>query len=440
MLWAIKRVDLSAHLPHIQIFFPTSTMALIAALAAVSVMGNVARALPQSGVCQGAYRSPKGDLVALTPAFAATAAAGERYTLLDGEQGNLTDASAPLTCQHGVLRDRSDAVWAKVELVATPVTFAARDGVRLNGLLLEPLHPREKPPLVVFVHGSEKTSPIGGYFQVLAAAQGISVLAYDKRGTGASGGVYTQDFGLLADDAAAALDAARRLAAGRYSRAGFFGGSQGGWVAPAAALKAHAEFIEVGFGVVGTALEQDQWQVDVQLEERGFAITPEIHEVTNATAEVAGSDFKAHFDSLKRVRAKYGSEPWFSLIDGQYSGELLKGEIDQAREESPQVPWHYSGEDALRKLRIPQLWVMAQDDSIAPSAVSITRLEQLKSAGADIRVVVFPHTDHGIRLYTVDAQGQHHRTRMAEGYLRLLADWAKRQWRPPYDDSSIRQR
>jgi pimeloyl-ACP methyl ester carboxylesterase len=350
--------------------------------------------------------------------------------LLDGP-------SAPVVCRDGAIVDRSGAAWGQVELRATPSDFTAKDGTKLHGVLVEPVDPPQKPALVVLVHGSEKTSPIGRYYQLLSAAQGVSEFAYDKRGTGGSGGVYTQDFSLLADDAAAAVEEARKLAAGRFSRIGLMGGSQGGWVAPAAALKSHADFVEVAFGMVATPIEQDQWQVDLQLKERGFpdSILPEVHEVTGATAGVARSNFTAHFDELDRMKAKYGERPWFAKIDGQYSGELLQGKTDQARSESPQVPWDYDSEAVLRQLQIPQLWVMAEDDSTAPSARSIERLEALKRVGAPIEIVVFPHTDHGIRLYTVDAEGQHQTTRMADGYLRLLADWTKGELRPPYGDS-----
>src|SRR3546814_11398744 len=82
------------------------------------------------------------------------------------------------------------------------------------------------------VHGSERSSPIGGIYGYAMAAQGISVFVYDKRGTGGSEGEYTQNFELLAADAAKALDTARGMTAGRPGRAGFFGGRQGGWVAP----------------------------------------------------------------------------------------------------------------------------------------------------------------------------------------------------------------
>src|SRR3546814_10019589 len=58
-------------------------------------------------------------------------------------------------------------------------------------------------------HGSERSSPIGGIYGYAMAAQGISVFVYDKRGTGGSDGEYTQNFELLAADAAKALDTAR---------------------------------------------------------------------------------------------------------------------------------------------------------------------------------------------------------------------------------------
>ena len=56
-----------------------------------------------------------------------------------------------------------------------------------------------KIPVVVLVHGSEHDSTLDRYaLQRLFPAQGIGALVYDKRGTGVSGGTYTQDFEVLA--------------------------------------------------------------------------------------------------------------------------------------------------------------------------------------------------------------------------------------------------
>jgi uncharacterized protein len=278
------------------------------------------------------------------------------------------------------------------------------------------------------VHGSEKTSDIGIYYEAMLTAQGVSTFFYDKRGTGKSTGTYTQDFILLAKDAANAAAAARKLAAGRFSRIGFFGGSQGGWVAPLAAADSKVDFLEVGFGVVGTALEQDQWQVDYQLAEDGFGpgILPDVHRVTGVTASVVGSDF-ANVGELSAIANEYSGTSWYSKIDGQYSGDLLKGNVASVRSdsESLRIPWHYTGFDVLRRLQIPQLWVFAKDDSVAPSAKSIERLRSFTGNAAHRSIVVFPNTDHGITTFHVDSSGARKSDGLADGYLRLLADFAK---------------
>jgi uncharacterized protein len=377
----------------------------------------------------GAYRSPSGELAAVVRVPPAL-----HYTLLRGPRGDFAAEDSPLECEKGEIRSRNGEAWSRLEFKSTEIDFHSH-GTRLHGVLLQPQALSTKAPLVVLVHGSERTSPNGSSYQQLFTAQGVATFAYDKRGTARSQGVYTQDFMLLADDAAAAVQAARRACRGCFSRVGLHGGSQGGWIAPRAALESKADFVEVSFGVFGTPLEQDQWQVDYQLRELGFAPDVAVHAVTDATAKVAASDFTEGFEALDDIRRRYGSEPWFPKLDGQYTGELTRGEIDRARVESPAVPWRYDSIAVVRKLKIPQLWVFAQEDATAPSAPSISRLEALRAQGMDATIVVFPHTDHGISTFVTEAPGQRHRTGLADGYLRLIADWSKGIFRPPYGDA-----
>jgi hypothetical protein len=49
-----------------------------------------------------------------------------------------------------------------------------------------------------------------------------------RRGTGASGGVFSQDFDLLAANVFAAMREARRMPGARVGRVGYQSGSQGG--------------------------------------------------------------------------------------------------------------------------------------------------------------------------------------------------------------------
>jgi uncharacterized protein len=399
----------------------------ISALCVLALLGAapLENKATDGGCSLGAYRSPAGDLVAITrPLDGRT---DFRYTLLNGRRGNTDSPESPIRCQGGTFVGSNAEAFTRVAFRATPTTFAS-EGVTLYGLLLEP-ESVVNPPLVIFVHGSERASDIGIYYEAMLTGQGVATFFYDKRGTGKSTGTYTQDFLLLAKDAANAAKAARKLAAGRYSRFGFFGGSQGGWVAPLAALDSHADFLEVAFGVVGTALEQDQWQVDYQLAQAGFGpgILPDVHHVTDVTASVVGSDF-LNVTDLTAVSQQYSGQPWFAQIDGQYSGDLLKGKIASVKSDSEtlRIPWHYTGLETLRALQIPQLWVFAKDDSVAPSANSIQRLEALPDNGTPRSIVVFPNTDHGIITFHTGTDGKRQSDgNLADGYLRLLADFAK---------------
>ena len=214
-------------------------------------------------VCEtGLYGLWWRDCVAINNPLPSAPANAARYTFLDGRRRRVDAPDSPVRCDQGKVfvkdADGSSRVWEKIPLTVTPAQFTSYQ-TQLSGFLIEPQNASgAKPALVVMVHGSEKTSIRASYYPYLFAAQGLTVFAYDKRGTGDSQGDYTQNFELLADDAVAAMQEAKRLAAGRYARAGFFGGSQGGWTAPLAAKKGQADFVAVGFGPVLTPPEEDQ--------------------------------------------------------------------------------------------------------------------------------------------------------------------------------------
>jgi hypothetical protein len=136
--------------------------------AALALAALAATASPGTQSCElGAWRSADGDIVAVTPPLPDTTAL--RYTTLGGRRGSLGDPDAPVACEGGAIQGPGGA-WAHLRFRATPAKFRSGDLV-LNGLLLEPPPSGHgKPPLVVLVHGSEKTSPIGLYYQELFTA------------------------------------------------------------------------------------------------------------------------------------------------------------------------------------------------------------------------------------------------------------------------------
>ena len=128
-------------------------------------------------------------------------------------------------------------VGHRIAFDSTDTTFFS-NGVKLVGRLVMP-EGKGKVPVVILVHGSEHDSARDfNSLQRMFPAQGIGAFVYDKRGTGASGGVYTQDFETLANDAVLAMKQAQGLGGARVGRIGYQGGSEGGWVAPLAANKA----------------------------------------------------------------------------------------------------------------------------------------------------------------------------------------------------------
>jgi hypothetical protein len=294
--------------------------------------------------------------------------------------------------------------------------------------------------LVVFVHGSERTSPRTSYYPYIFASQGISVFAYDKRGTGESEGEYTQNFELLADDAAAALKEARSLAAGRFTRSGFFGGSQGGWIAPLAATHIPADFVAVGFGLISSPKEEDRDQVVGEMRELGYgeADIAEARELADAASRIAESHFTSGFDHFQQLKKRYSARPWYGRINGEYSGAMMRETDEDLRRvgqplfDNVELIWNYDAQATMARLKAPLLWVIAEKDREAPPELTLERLTSLRKRGADITVYSFPDTDHGIYEFVQAADGSRTVTRISDGYFRLVTDWIKGKTNGPY--------
>jgi pimeloyl-ACP methyl ester carboxylesterase len=401
-------------------------------LLGLTLISLVAAPAVGRGCETGLYRSPDGkESVAVTDLPDGSL----RYTLDDGIRGIVGQPGALLSCIGEEIRTTaakgSAAQWQRVPLKMRQTQFQSH-GTTLSGVLIDPPAPRPHP-LVVFVHGSERYSPLKLYYPYLFASYGISVFAYDKRGTGQSEGEYTQNFELLADDASAALREARRLDQGRFTKAGFFGGSQGGWVAPLAATRSPADFVAVGFGLISSPIEEDRDQVADDLREKGFGQgdIAEALELASAASAIAASHFTRGFEQFDALKRKYSSRRWYPYIKGEYTGAMLKeSDADLRRVGQPlfdnvELIWNYDAPAVIRKLKVPLLWIFAERDREAPPAITLKRLSELKRRGADVVIYSFPHTDHGIYEFQQAADGSRTVTRIASGYFPLLTDWIK---------------
>lgn len=358
------------------------------------------------------------------------------------DEANLT-IQAPDCDVIVIVSDEGEQRGSRLHFEQVDSVFAG-DNEQLSGRLVLPKN-AITVPVVVMVHGSEATSAVQfNAWQRLLPAMGVGVFVYDKRGTGSSTGEYTQDFDLLANDVAAAASEARRLAGGRLESLVLFGTSQGGWVAPLAASKMAAsqatntlplvDRVIVGYGLAISPNDEDREQVLLEMRAMGYTGSDltEADEVARATGVLMASGFRQGFGEYARIRQAYGSRPWFSEINGEYTGDILGSPALVLRLLAPVArrignqgtPWDYDPMPVLENLNIPQLWVIAGDDTEAPPETTLNRLDRLKQEGNPMTTLVFPGTDHGIVEF-VEIDGSRITTRVADGYLRAVADFAK---------------
>jgi hypothetical protein len=416
-------------------------LALCALLAAPSLV--CAGDTPDCHV--GSYRLVNGTLVDIAPSEGDTL----RWRLFDGASGALhpgpegiwkstygwTDRADGTSvtfsaCNAGQI-DFGGVAGQRVTLDAKEATFRSH-GTALVGRLVMPPG-KEQVPIVVLLHGSEQDSALTDYFlQRVLPAEGIGAFVYDKRGTGRSGGHYTQDFSVLADDAVAALLEARKLAGARLGRIGYQAGSQGGWVAPIAANRASVDFVIVCFGLAVSVIDEDQEGVEIQMREKGYPpeVIAQAREVAGAAEDVLESDFKSGFERLDEMRAKYGSAPWYKDVHGDFAFFVLQQHSDaELRALAPQFDWHtpfhYDPMPTLRADKVPQLWILGGEDYEAPSAETSRRIKSLIGAGRPFTLAYYPRAEHGITLFEAAADGSRVSTRYASGYFRMIRDFAR---------------
>ncbi|MBW8812995.1 MAG: alpha/beta hydrolase [Caulobacterales bacterium] len=417
--------------------------ACAALLPALARAADTPAATPDCHV--GAYRLASGRIVDIAP----TDGEPLRWRAWDGTTGLLKKTAAGdwtstygwtgrpdgisvgfSDCAKGKIRFGQEP-GRRIPLDVTETRFQGQGDVPLAGRLVLPKG-AGRVPIVVLIHGAEHDSARDFYaFQRLFPAQGIGVFVYDKRGTGGSGGAYSQDFALLAADAVAALHEARRLAGPRAGRIGYQGGSQGGWVAPLAALHEPVDFVIVSFGLAVSVIDEDQQEVALEMALKGHSAddTRKALEVADAAETVIASRFTEGFQRFDELRARYKNEPWYKDLHGNYTWALLPYSEAELREKAKAFDWgtpfHYDPMPTLKKVSTPQLWVLGRDDLEAPSAETSRRLKGLIAQGRPITLALYPGAEHGMTEFEVAPDGERLSTRFAPGYFQMMADYIR---------------
>jgi pimeloyl-ACP methyl ester carboxylesterase len=419
---------------------------LRAMLVASIVVGRCAWATgTDAGCASTVYRLADGAIVDVAPSDEGhlrwrradgttgylSRAANDTWTSARGwtgkDDGTVVDLAR---CHEGEIRF-GEVTGHRLALDVTDVGFVSGDAHLAGRLLLPP--GRGAVPIVVFVHGSEDSSALRFFaMQRLLPAQGVGVFVYDKRGTGASSGVFTHDLRQLAADARAALDAAKATAGARAGRVGYYGTSQGGWTAPLAATSSHPDFVIVGYGLAVSPLDEDREALALDMTRHGFgaAEIAKADEIGAAAQAIVRHRFSAGYGELRTVVDRYKAEPWFRFVRGNVTGIVLSTPEADLRRNGPRMfaglDLDYDPMPVLRALGTPQLWILGGEDIDAPSLETRRRLLALRSTTRPISIVVYPDVEHG--LYAFETVGDERlSTRQPASLQGLIVDFARGQ-------------
>lgn len=411
-----------------------------------------------SGACHsGAYAMSDGSYLVITPSDAPNL----RYRTLSGKSGKLYPTSdsryesgdgwsvrEPVelhvsfgACDEGAIQfQRQEAPVLeghKVSLLTTPIRFESGD-LKLYGELVVPAG-RQPRAIVVLQYGSGRDSAvIYNFLQHLLPLKNIAVFVFDKRGTGRSTGSYSIHIAMLADDMVAAVRAVRAQALPKGIPLGLMGESQGGWVVPLTATNlaggdAPVDFVVVSYGMAVSMLEEDRMEVAQSLRVRGYGadVLAKGQELHSAAARVMMSRFSEGLDELERLKATYHDESWFADIGGDFTSVLTSTPAERMREAQAlfDFPYDlaYEPVPTIRKITIPQLWILAGKDTEAPHESTLANLHKLQAEGSSIAVVVYPDAEHGMIAVEEGPDGRRLAGHYADGYFDLLIAWILKQ-------------
>lgn len=298
------------------------------------------------------------------------------------------------------------------------VQFESGDA-RLAGSLFLPDGPGPHPG-VVFVHGSgPATRDDYREWSWFFAANGVAVLAYDKRGAGASTGDWrSARFEDLAADAAAAVERLRVEPSVVDSAVGLSGGSQGAWVAPLAAERTPVAWLVLTGGGALTPARQEAYRRVRKVRDAGHdsVSVAAAGRVLDAYFEYLRTEDPEAAEAVRRVWNDHADAAWFDLLEipaeNPTAGEWPEGRRRFQRE------LHFDPAPSLRAVDAPVLVVIGEDDAAFPAGETVDRFREILPTDRLV-VEVVPGADHGLFVPRTNALPRH---QSPEAFRRIL-EW-----------------
>ncbi|HZW93260.1 MAG TPA: alpha/beta fold hydrolase [Candidatus Eremiobacteraceae bacterium] len=284
-------------------------------------------------------------------------------------------------------------------------------------------------PAVVILHSAGATTRESALYRHLSEglpALGFVVLIYDRRGSGqSSGNLQGVDYETLADDGVAGQHALAKLPRIDPAKIGFWGLSQGGWLAVLAAGRSRDAAFAISISApLVTADEQMQFATSNLLTVRSYS-QEDVRDMLETRKAwmgyLRGTNSRATAaDALTKAQSK----TWFDLTYMPKVSQLTNDPAIRRKMDADPV-------EAVLKAKVPLLFLYGGADPWVPVAQSMERLKALSSQIHDIEIGVIPNANHELMFpvketMQVDAETNRNDAPQSATYFILLGSWLSR--------------
>jgi alpha-beta hydrolase superfamily lysophospholipase len=284
-------------------------------------------------------------------------------------------------------------------------------------------------PAVVVLHDASIPSRQAALYRHLSEglpAMGIAVLIFDRRATGQSSGSRENvNLTTLADDGIAGQRALSKIARIDPNRIGFWGLSQGGWLAVLATVRSpNAAFaISVSAPLVSPE-DQMQFAMSNLMKIRGFP-DGDIQQMLD-TRKVWAGYLRGENSRAIAVAALQNAQtqPWFGMVYLPKPSELPSEEQVSHRSNDKD----YDPIATTTKAHVPLFFLYGSDDPWVPVAKSVARLQSLTHVVSKIDYAVVANANHEMMIPSNDTMEINQNTiqnnaPQAASYFMILGSW-----------------
>lgn len=339
-----------------------------------------------------------------------------------------------LLCGLGVIL----LIWASYMYVAhiryqgnaEEIAFQSSPGVTMRGWFIKPDTP-DPHPAVILLHGSGPLSgdhPVVHTFANAFLRVGISVLTYDKRGVGISGGTFNHnDYDAFIEDTIHAVGYLQSRDDVETTAIGLLGSSEGGWFAPEIALRTGPiAFIVNRAGPPLSWIETNLWEkrhrlvdsgvsdhlVEQAIELRGRILRFLVE--SNADQTLIESEVWQQIEAdIEAFNTFYGNDEAWMKQEAFRFGSLANTAAFWKR-------WPraigYDPQPFIAQTDIPMLYIFAENDRNVPTVASVEYLQSLKASSIDVRVI--PGVEHSMLSPSALIYGGH------PDFINAIGPWA----------------